>query len=167
MVSEVVTIACDHFTSVARSVSFAKRRPRPRVASRAGVALRSRPGDHGPVGLGGLDEGLDLPGSGAPGSDARLGRLIGATVRLTSVGATSLRCDFFMENGPPRIVTVRNCRKLRTVHKRENGGKSNCRAGRPIAPFHGPHCTGCQADTIDLRWIVLAKRYRLAALGWT
>jgi hypothetical protein len=26
---------------------------------------------------------------------------------------------------------------------------------------------GCQADTIDLRWIVLAKSYRLAALGWT
>jgi hypothetical protein len=26
---------------------------------------------------------------------------------------------------------------------------------------------GCQADTIDVRWIVLAKSYRLAALGWT
>jgi hypothetical protein len=36
---EALTIACDHSVSEARSASFAKRRPRPRVAPRAGVAL--------------------------------------------------------------------------------------------------------------------------------
>jgi hypothetical protein len=29
------------------------------------------------------------------------------------------------------------------------------------------HAAGMPADTIDLRWIVLAKWYRLAAPGWT
>jgi hypothetical protein len=29
------------------------------------------------------------------------------------------------------------------------------------------HPGGCQTDTIDLRWIVPAKWYRLATPGWT
>jgi hypothetical protein len=84
------------------------------------------------VGLGGLDQSLDLAGRQVlPGPKLCVRTLTGATVRFTSVGVASLRCDFAMENSPPQIETVRSFRKLRTIDKPESRGESNYRAGAP------------------------------------
>jgi hypothetical protein len=81
------------------------------------------------------------------------GRLPGATVRFTSVGATSLRCDFAMENSPPRIATVRSLDKLRTVRK-----WATLRLSQTAAASVLPLCKGCRripavAVRAECRWL--------------
>jgi hypothetical protein len=81
------------------------------------------------VGLGGLDQGLDLAGRQVlPGPKLGVRAPHRSNCSIYSVGVTSLRCDFAMENGPPRIATVRSLGKLPTVYKPESQGESNCRA---------------------------------------
>jgi hypothetical protein len=80
------------------------------------------------VGLGRVDQGLDLARRQVlPGAKLGVRSPLGATVRFTSVGATSLRLDFAMETGLPRIATVRSFGKQPTVCKPQNVGESNCR----------------------------------------
>jgi hypothetical protein len=77
-----------------------------RPGARGGSPWRPRPGHRPPR------------ASGAPGA-----KLVGATVRFTSAGVTSLRCGFAMENGPSRTATVRSFSKLGTVCKLESRGR--------------------------------------------
>ena len=58
-----------------------------------------------------------------------------------------------LEGDRPRELDIRK--------PASQGAKAHC-AHSTDAPLHWE----MQADTIDLRWIVLAKWYRLAARGW-
>jgi hypothetical protein len=59
-----------------------------------------------------------------------LGRLVGTTVRFTSVGGTSFRYDFAMKSGPLGTVTVRIFTHLRTAAGPDDHGESNGRTLR-------------------------------------
>jgi hypothetical protein len=65
------------------------------------------------------------------------GRLVGATVRFSSVGVTSLRWDFAMENGPSRTATVRSSDDLRTVCSVKVAGGSNGPGSAPTVCWGG------------------------------
>jgi hypothetical protein len=84
------------------------------------------------------------------------GRLTGATVRFTSVGVTSLRCDFATENGPPRIATVRSSANYEQSAIAKARGESNCRVGRPAGLSKG-HSS---ADHVRTRRKETSERWR-------
>ena len=94
------------------------------------------------VGLGGLDQGVDLAWRQVlPGTKFGVRASVGATVRFTSVGVTSLRCDFAMETTPAELglFVVVGKRRRRGKSKRRRATSSDDDHGTVPRPAHFPN----------------------------